>query len=468
MDFKKLKKVYFVGIGGIGISAVAKLMSKQGIEVAGADLVKTEITDELEKYKIKFFNKHTSDNLEDDSDLLIYSAAVPENNPERKKAKKVKIKQLSYPEVLGEISKTKKTVAISGTNGKTSTTALAGLLLEEAGLDPLVIVGSKIDNFEDGNLRYGKGKYFAVEACEYRAHMLNLNPKVIVLTNIEEDHLDFYSGIDEIKSAFQRFVDKLPEDGVLIYNADDKNSEVLKTDKKIIKYGIENLASVTAKNIYIEKGRQYFDLYYNGKKASQFVLNIPGIYNIYNALAVIALGIHLKISYRKIKKSLENYHGAWRRFEKIGEKDGTIFISDYAHHPTSIAGVIRATREFYPHRRIVAVFQPHQHNRTKNLFKEFVKSLDKADAVIINEIYDVAGREENDDQDVNSQKLVEAIKRRDKLENRNREVIYTPDIDYTAREVLRVIDETDVVLILGAGDMPVDIIKNLKLENKNL
>lgn len=467
MNLKKIKKAYFAGIGGIGVSAAAKLFAKQKIQVAGADLVKTGITDELEKYKIKFFNKHSANNLDDDTNLLIYSAAVPDDNPERKKAKKLKIRQLSYPEVLGEISKTKATFAVSGTNGKTTTTALAALLLEEAGLDPLVIVGSKLNNFKDGNLRYGKGKNFVVEACEYRAHMLSIEPKVIVLTNVEEDHLDFYSGIDEIKSAFQRFVDKLPEEGALIYNADDPNSKNLKTDRQIMKYGIDNLANVTAKNIYIEDGKQYFDVNYNGKKIEQFKLCIPGRYNIYNALAVIALGKYLKISVRKIKKALANYNGAWRRFEKVGEKDGAIFISDYAHHPTSVAGVIKAAKDFYPHRRVVAVFQPHQHNRTKNLFKEFVESLDDADIAIIDEIYDVAGREDNKDQDVNSQKLVEAIKRRDKLENRNREVIYTPDIDYTAREVLRVVDQTDVVLLLGAGDMPINIIQNLKLKNQN-
>ncbi|MDD5043263.1 MAG: UDP-N-acetylmuramate--L-alanine ligase [Patescibacteria group bacterium] len=468
VELGKIKKIHFIGVGGIGISALAKLFAKQGKKVSGSDLEETAITEDLKKYQINFFSKHKSGNLDPKTELVVYSAAVPEKNPERKKAREFDIPQLSYPEVLGLISKEKDTIAICGTNGKTTTTSMAGLLLEAGKFDPLVVVGSKVENFTDGNLRFGKGENFVVEACEYRAHMLNLEPKIILLTNIEEDHLDFYTGIDHIKSTFQSFIDKLPEQGVFICNADDANSMEIKTMRSRITYGIDNLANVTAKDIYSENGKQYFDVYHNGKKIDTFSLNIPGRHNVYNALAVIALGFHLKISVKRIKKALENYQGAWRRFEKIGEKDGAIFISDYAHHPTSLRAVLRAAKDFYPHRRVVAVFQPHQHNRTKNLFVNFVKSLDEADLVIINEIYDVAGREEKDDEDVNSQKLVEAIKRHDKSNNREREVIYTPDIDYTEREIARVLDQTDVILLLGAGDMPVKIIQKLKLATRNL
>ena len=441
MNLTKLKKIHFIGIGGIGVSSIAKMMLSQDKVVAGSDLELTEITQELKNMGAKIFQGHKSENLAEDTELIIYSPAVPEANPELTRAKELNIPQLSYPEFLGELSKDKFTIAVSGTNGKTTTTAMLGLILEKAGLDPTVIVGSKVNmSGWQGNLRMGKpphqnfwcggkSKYFVVEGCEWRAHMLNLKPKVIVLTNIEEDHLDYYRDLNHIIETFQKYVDKLPSDGLLVLNADDVNSINLKRPKcKVITYGIKNPADITTNKF-------------------SFKLKVPGIFNIYNALAAGACALNLGVKREEIKKALEDFTGLWRRFERVGERDNAIIISDYAHHPTAVKGTILAAKEFYPDRRIVAVFQPHHHNRTKNLFNDFVASFDRADLIILAEIYDVAGREADKDQNVSSQDMVKAI------DARGKKVLYAKDLAETKKLILQNIQSNDIVLIMGAGDI---------------
>ncbi|MDA2936047.1 UDP-N-acetylmuramate--L-alanine ligase [Patescibacteria group bacterium AH-259-L05] len=451
--------IHFIGIGGIGVSAVAKLLQSQGKEISGSDLYESEITNELEQLSIPVFFKHRKGNIRDDTDIVIYSPAVPENNPERVRTKELGIDQFSYPEFLGEISREKNTIAISGTNGKSTTTALCGLILEKAGLDPTVIVGSKVllgnsGSQWKGNLRVGKSKHFVVEACEHQANMLHLDPHIIILTNLEKDHLDYYKNLNHIIDSFQEFIQKLPKDGLLVLNADDKNLQKLKPKSTVITYGIENDADVQAKNIIIKPGKQQFDLVTRSDLVTQVeparvVLKVPGIFNIYNVLAAIAVSFHLGSDIKSIKKAVEEFSGTWRRFEKVGEYKGAIIISDYAHHPTAVYGTIQAAKEFYPDRRIVAVFQPHHHNRTKNLFNEFVSSFDNADLVIISKIYDVAGREEGNDQDVSSYDLVTAIKEK----YPDKSVIYAKNLKQTQELIKDIIQSNDLVLIMGAGDI---------------
>lgn len=464
IDFSKIKKIHCIGIGGIGVSAVAKLLQSQGKIVSGSDLYASEITKELENLSIPIFLNHKKENVSKDTDMLICSPAVPDDNPERTKARELGIKEFSYPEFLGELSKEKNTIAISGTNGKSTTTALVGLILERTGLDPTVIVGSKILLGNrvpkwQGNVRVGESDLFVVEACEYQANMLHLDPNIIVLTNLEKDHLDYYKDINHIIDSFQEFVNKLPKDGVLIINADDKNLAKLKLQSNIITYGIENNADVMAQNIITKPGKQQFTLKLEGPtlKSYEISLKVPGLFNIYNVLAAVAAAMHLGADIKSIKQAVEEFSGTWRRFENVGTipipkcpiPKCPIIISDYAHHPTAVGSTIQAAREFYPDKRIVAVFQPHHHNRTKNLFNEFVQSLDTADIVIISKIYDVAGREEGDDQDISSYDLVNAIKQI----HPEKSVIYTKDLKQTKELVKDILQPNDLILIMGAGDI---------------
>lgn len=453
-NLKKIKKIHFVGIGGIGISAIAKMMMKEGKKVSGTDLVISEIAEELKAKGAKFYKGHNARYLGKDTDLVIYSPAVPKGNPERKKARKLKIPELSYPEVLGILSRGKRTIAVSGTNGKTTTTAFSGLMLEAAGFDPTVIVGSKVKTFKEGNLRMGKGKYFVVEGCEWRAHMLNLLPYGIVLTNIEEDHLDYYRDLNHIIKTFEEYIQKLPKDGFLVLNADDPVSRRLKfPNVKVLTYGIKNKAQLVARNIKVKKEKQLFDLVRDGKKLGAFSVFVPGRFNIYNALAASSMALELGVSVDTIKKVLEGFPGTWRRFERIGKRGGAQIILDYAHHPTAIRETIRATKEFYPKKRILVVFQPHQHSRTKKLFYDFISSFDEADLIILSEIFDVVGREKEKDRNISSKDLIRELIKRYRDRAIEKKVLYAKDLDETKKLVLKNFKKNDVVLIMGAGDI---------------
>lgn len=455
MNLENIQKVHIIGIGGIGISAVAKLFKKLGKEVSGSDLEETEITKELLERDIDVFIGHDESNLSEEVDLVIYSSAVPEDNPERKRLKELEIEEMSYPEFLGDLSRDKWTIAVSGTNGKTTTTAMLGLALDGDEFDPTVIVGSKLKNFEDGNLRVGQSEYFVVEACEYQANMLNIWPQMIVLTNIEEDHLDYYKDLIDIKNKFKEFLEHLPECGYLVYNIDDPVCAELAqlAEDRAISFGIESDADLKAVNIEIKDERQYFDLVYKGEKIEGFSLQVPGRFNIYNALGAVCAALILGVEPEVLRKSLSEFNGIWRRFEKIEEKDGSLVISDYGHHPTAVRGTLEAARDFYPDKNLIIAFQPHHHNRTKNLFVDFIESFEGANTVILNEIYDVAGRDEDKDQDISSKDLVEAIKKKNEIEKREQEIVFSANLDETLSKIKENLTGNDLVVVMGAGEI---------------
>lgn len=467
LSIDKIKNVYLVGIGGIGVSALAKFFLKLEKNVSGSDISDSSIIKELQNRGVGIYPQHSKNNISKLVDILIYSPAVPFNNPERVRARELKIPEMSYPEFLGELSKEKKTIAISGTHGKSTTTALIGLILTTAKFEPTVIVGSQVKKFV-GNFRFGKSGYFVAEACEYRGHMLNLNPWAIVLTNLEADHLDYYKDLNDIIKHFEKFVLKLPKGGLLVINADDFGCQKLLTDElienlknkgvKILKYRIVSDKRQTksekgdfdcyAQNIRTKNGRQYFELFFNKKSYGYFKLLVPGVFNIYNALAAATLALQLEVKREIILKTLAEYHGIWRRFEIVGKIKNKIVISDYAHHPTAVKNTIKATKEFYPGKKLLVVFQPHHHNRTKKLFKEFLicfNDLNKDDLLILNEIYDVKGREEDQDQNISSLDLVKGIK--------NLNVLYSKDLNCTKKLILKKMNDFDVILIMGAGDI---------------
>jgi UDP-N-acetylmuramate--alanine ligase len=460
MDLSSIRKIHLIGVGGIGISAIAKLLLKQNKIVTGSDIVETEIIKDLKNNGLLFYKKHSKKNLAPDTDLVIYSKAVRESNIERKKAKELNILQLSYPEFLGEISKNKFTIAVSGTNGKSTTTAILGLILEKAGFDPLVIVGSKVLEW-NSNLRLPEkeSKIFLVEACEWQANFLNLFPNIIILTNLEEDHLDYYKDINHLIKTFQTYVEKLPKNGLLILNSDDDNLKKIKPKCKVVFYGIKNKADVEAKNIKIKNRYQEFSLFYKSKFITKIRLNLIGLFNVYNALAAIACALSLKVNPYFIKKVLKDFYGIWRRFQIVKpifkNVPNVIYVSDYAHHPTAIKETIKGALDFYPNRRILVVFQPHHQNRTKKLFNQFVESFDLADLVIVSEIYKVFGREDKRDFDISSKDLVKAILKRIKMNKKIRlkKVFYAKNLKEVKKKLKKIVQPKDLVLIMGAGDI---------------
>ncbi|MBI4458249.1 UDP-N-acetylmuramate--L-alanine ligase, partial [Candidatus Uhrbacteria bacterium] len=289
LKLDRVKNVHIVGAGGIGLSAVAKLLHHEGKKVSGSDVASSETTKELEALGIKVAYRHLAKNVPEGADLLIYSGAVPASNPERRAARERDIAECSYFDFLGEYSRSKWTVAVSGTNGKSTTTALLGLMLERAGFDPTVIVGSKVRTWPGRNLRLGKGKYFVVEACEHEANMLKLYPQMIVLTNIEEDHLDFYRDLAHIRETFQAYVDHLPPDGQLILNADDHVSFFeLEPSTPFVSYGMQNAADYMARHVKVGAASQTFEIIALAKLKEvlgEFTLRVPGRFNVMNAMA---------------------------------------------------------------------------------------------------------------------------------------------------------------------------------------
>jgi len=420
-------KIYFIGIGGIGASALAKYYLKKGYQVSGSDLVPSEITKALLKLGAKIFSgSHEPKNLSKNTDLVIYSPAVQSENPELKKAKKLGIKCQSYPEALGELTKKYFTIAVSGTHGKSTTTSMIGLLLTKAGLDPTVIVGTKLKEFGDSNCRIGKSGYLVIEADEHFASFLNYWPKIIVLTNLEADHLDYYKNLKNYISAFKKFISHLPEKGTLVANKDDKKINQVTNNRrqKILFYSLKQPEA----------------------KKLRKILALPGEHNVSNALGALKVARILKIPDKVSFKALSEYKGSWRRFEIIKTKP-FIVISDYGHHPTEIRATLEGAREKYPKKKIWLIYQPHQYQRTFYLFKDFVRVFREApvDKVIITDIFDVAGREDREiKKKVNSEKLVEAIKKSN--------VIYLPKskiFNYLKKNLRG----GEVVIIMGAGNI---------------
>lgn len=445
MDFTKIQSVYCIGIGGAGVSGLARIAKKHHKVVAGSDASDGKVVQELRHEGITVYTPQSPDNVPLDYDLYVYSDAVSETNPERAKliAAGLEAKCFSYFKAVGEIMKVyHQRVAVSGTHGKTTTTAMLTLVMTAAQLDPTSIVGSSIKALQS-NIRVGKNKdTFIVEACEYRAHMLELHPTAIILTNIEEDHLDYFRDLEHIQATFQQYINKLPDNGIFVRNADDSESAELGFDGTIVTFGIHESADYMAENIVKAGHTQTFTV---GK--DKYTIHVPGDFNVYNALAVIAYCRHLGIAAKTIQIGLEQFTGTWRRFELVGQYKDADIISDYAHHPTAIHSTLKAAREWYPERRIVIVFQPHQHNRTRHLFEQFVTAFDLADLTILQEIYDVKGREEAVDQTVSSQDLARRIEERGKI------VLYSPSAVKTKQLLAEHVEANDVVLIVGAGDI---------------
>lgn len=418
-------KIHCIGIGGIGVSSLAQYYLAKGYKVSGSDLVMSETTDFLKEKGIKIFIGNLAENISKDYDLVVYSPAVKPENPEYAAAQKMGIKTKSYPEALGELTKNYFTIAVSGAHGKSTTTSMIGLLLTKAGLDPTVIVGTKLKEFENSNFRMGKGKYLVIEACEYDGSFLNYEPQIIVVTNVDKEHLDYFKNFRNVVKTFKNFISKLPKDGFLVFNKDDKNIPRIKNS---VGYSLKQKEAKKIKRI----------------------LKIPGLHNVSNALAVLAVARILNIKDNVSFKALSEYKGSWRRFEvKEGKARGKkiTIVSDYGHHPNEVLATLKSAREKYKNKKIWCVFQPHQYQRTHYLFKDFIKVFRKApiDNIIITDIYDVAGREEkNISSKVSSLNLVK------KIEKKNVRYINLGNAEHFVKENIK---KGNVLVIMGAGDI---------------
>lgn len=431
------------------MSALGRIFLGLGKRVWGSDLRPSKITDELKKEGVILFERQVGEQVPWDTDLFVYSEAEPADHPERKRARVAGIPSLNYFEALSLVmDRHHQRIAVSGTNGKTTTTAMLGQILVDAKKDPTVVVGSLVHQFDHSNARLGKSDLMLAEACEWKEHMMHLHPTIIVLTNIEEDHLDYYRDIQHIRDAFQRYIDRLPVEGRLILNGDDPVSRELRSPRcEVRTYGRQRTADIMIEHVRIEEQRQKFTLLAGGKSMGEFSLRLPGVFNVYNAAAAAACALSLKISPDQIRQTLEEFRGTWRRFQILNPYHGATIISDYAHHPTAIAGTLDAARSFFPERRILAVFQPHHHNRTRRLFNDFVECFGSADDVIISEIYHVAGREAEQDAAVSSVDLVEAMKAV------HPSVAYAPNLHEAEKMTRERVQPNDVVVVMGAGDI---------------
>ena len=444
----KLTYVHFIGIGGISMSAIAKVLLHDGVKVSGSDSKRSKATEELEELGAVICEGHSADNITN-PDLVVYTAAVNDSNPEMQKAKELGIKTVSRAEMLGRIMKNyQKAISVAGTHGKTTTTSMMTYVLMKALTDPTVMVGGELDII-DGNFRIGKSEYFLTESCEYCRSFLSFFPTVAIILNVEEDHLDYYKDIDDIKSAFTDFAALIPSNGVLVVCADSDNTMdcLGKAKAKPITYGFDKGDYRPCNLTFDDFGYPTFDIYKDGQKLTTLTLSVVGKHNVLNATAVYAASLAMGLDSSAIKAGIEEYSGTKRRFEKKGHCKGALIVDDYAHHPTEIEATFAAVKKI-KHNTVWCIFQPHTYTRTKALFDDFAKVLSGVDRVIVTDIY--AAREK-DTGIVHARELADAIP----------SAKYIADFDEIASYIKSVAQKGDIIITMGAGNV-VDIGEMIK------
>lgn len=446
INFNKPIHIHFIGIGGISMSGLAEILMKEGFTVSGSDAKESELTKHLESLGARVMIGQRAENIDSSTDLIVYTAAIHPENPEYACAVQKQIPMLTRAELLGQIMRNYETpIAVSGTHGKTTTTSMASHVLLAADMDPTISVGGILPSI-GGNIRVGHSGNFITEACEYTNSFLSFFPKISIILNMDADHLDFFQGIDDIRSSFRRFARLLPKDGTLIINADTPKYETITEGLtcRVLTYSMEGPADFTAADIsYDESGRGSFSCMYRGEKIGRFSLRVPGAHNISNALATIALATVLEIPADTVGKGLESFDGTDRRFQYKGKVGGVTVVDDYAHHPTEIRATLTAAKN-YPHRELWCVFQPHTYTRTKALLPEFAQALTLADHVVLADIY--AAREKNE-LGISSDDL------RREIEILGTDVCYLPSFGEIEDYLLEHCVSGDLVLTMGAGDV---------------
>ncbi|MFA5946110.1 MAG: UDP-N-acetylmuramate--L-alanine ligase [Patescibacteria group bacterium] len=442
-------RIHCIGVGGIGISAIAKFLVVKGKMVSGSDSASSRIVDGVAKLGVETWIGSNAEKITKDIELIVYSEAVPEDDAERVRAKELGIKQLGHFDFLGELSKEYRTICVTGTNGKSTTTAMTGKIFEKAGLDPTVFVGTLVPGWELGNLRVGKGDILILEGDEYKRKMLKLHPETTLMTNIEEDHLDVYQDLADIESAFQQLGHQTKK--TVFQNWFEQGRHIYCGDgtARLCFFGMELDAPLRFPyfRFGFKKAKRVIE--HGAQRLGDLLIKLPGEFNMMNALAARQLAREYEIADAVSNASLAEFPGVWRRFERVGLYHGAEIISDYGHHPTAVAGTIFAAREFFPGRRVILCFQPHQHSRTKALFADFVKSFAGADLIVLPEIYHVEGRNEEEGK-ISSHDLLKVFS--EKVSS----VIptfYAKDLGEAQAILEKEIKPDDVVLIMGAGNV---------------
>ena len=447
IDFDHPCHIYFMGIGGISMSAFAELLHSEGFTISGSDMKESKITNHLESQGIHIFYGQKASNITNDIDLVVYTAAISSFNPEYVAAKEAGIPMMDRAEMVGQVMANYETpIAISGTHGKTTTTSMLSHIFLSAKKDPTISVGGILKAI-NGNLRIGQSENFITEACEYTNSFLKFNPKISIILNIEADHLDFFKDLDDIRNSFHLFAKRLPNDGALIINGaiDDYKTLVSGLSCKIISYGLDkNLYDYAAENItFNENGFGEYDLYKNGTFVKHMHLSVVGIHNVSNSLAAIAAAEEVGISIEHAQEGLNQFEGTDRRFELKGKIGGVTIIDDYAHHPTEIMATLNAAKR-YPGNSVWCVFQPHTYTRTKAFLKEFAEALSLADHIVLADIY--AAREANPG-DISSKDILKL------LQDAGKDAYYFPSFDEIENFLLEKCTNGDLLITMGAGDV---------------
>jgi len=448
MFFRGARHIHFVGIGGIGMSGIAEVLLSLGehFHVSGSDLKRSQITEHLQSMGAVIWEGHSAEHIAE-ADVVVCSSAVRNDNPEVAAARQRQIPVIPRAEMLAELMRLyRHGIAVAGTHGKTTTTSMIAHLMTSTELDPAVVVGGRVASL-GSNARLGRGEYIVVEADESDGSLLLLTPTIAVLTNIDADHLDFFSGgIDQIKNIFATFANRVPFYGTIVLCLDDQNVQAIipQITRRAISYGMAAQADVSAWQVHLDsKFGSEFTVRAFGEELGKVRLRVPGLHNVYNALAAIAVGLDLNIPFENIARAMEGFNNAERRFQIKGEKAGVLVVDDYGHHPTEIKATLDAART--SGRRVVTLFQPHRYSRTKDLMDDFARSFYGADVLLVADIYAAS---EDPIEGVSSQALVEKIERFG-----HRHVEYVGPVSNGAAKVREVVQEGDLVLTLGAGNV---------------
>lgn len=448
IDFHNPVHVHFIGIGGISMSGLAEILLKEGFTISGSDACRSALTSRLESLGASIACGQRAENIQSGMDVVVYTAAIHPDNPEFAAAKAAGIPMLTRAELLGQIMRNYQTaIAVAGTHGKTTTTSMLSTLLLAAGKDPTITVGGILPEI-GGNIRVGHSDLFLTEACEYTNSYLSFHPTVSIILNIEEDHMDFFKDITDIRSSFRRFAALLPDDGLLVINGAVEHPEEI-TDgiqARFVTYGLTRTEDYSAdpdRIAWDEKGCASFLLYHKEKPVGTITLNVPGIHNVSNALAAMAAALELGIGFEQAAAGLADFHGTERRFQYKGQRQGVTIVDDYAHHPTEIRATL-TTASHCSHRELWCVFQPHTYTRTKAFLKEFAQALSLADHVVLTDIY--AAREQNTI-GISSEDLLK------ELQKTGTDCCYFPTFEEIEKFLQKKCMHGDLLITMGAGDV---------------
>lgn len=442
---KDIKKIHFVGIGGAGMSAIAKVLLQMGYTITGSDLNKSETINKLEKNGAQIFTGHSSENVHD-AEAVVVSTAISQTNPEVQLAREQGIPVFHRSDIIAELMLQYQGIAVAGAHGKTTTTAMIAVMLEHAGVDPTIIIGGEVD-YLNGSAKLGTSKYLVAEADESDGSFLKYSPHIAVVTNIENDHMDFYKTMGNILHTFGKFLNNLPNEkglGILCFDNAYIRDLANNLQRPYISYAVEHDAQYMACNIRTQGAITTYDVYQERELLGTIKINVPGRHNVANSLAAVVVGVTIGLTFAQIAEGLAQFQGAKRRFQTKARLDGVWIIDDYAHHPTEITTTLLAARQTEP-KRLICVFQPHRYSRTQFLREEFGRAFTPSDILIITDVY-AAG--EQPIPGITGEVLKEEVERQTGMQ-----VIYIADKDKIARYLSEIVEPGDLVMTMGAGNI---------------